>query len=621
MTTSYDVEEMVAGSTMPGRDSDGYQTWNPSVGIYHKPAAVKRESYGGIIAAFQDIQKEANNTVKSYPENFAGIIAAIQDLIISGKSPGSDAGEKPPGGDINIDIDTGIPEWIETEKPLNGQLWFDTRQGRLFVWVDDDWYQTNGADGLPIITEEDTPPSIGRVVPGQFWYEKSEGNLFIFVGDYYQSDGSISDNPTDRPIWKLVAELDNPHLQTTATLPLAIERDAIIAAAAGDTILPEILANEFRVQKDYNQWIFASLFSLEESVIENRDSAVVIGELPPDAPKQGQLWYDTESLELSVWYEDDDSGQWVPTSVAYSFDDQLVPLEAAIATETRHREQAIHHLEQLINNFDAVDDTEIKALDARITEVEGEVTTANSLVNTFVQYDTYNTHISQLASRVNSLETATPDYSTLITKVEAADEHTALQAAIDSKVTQSQLQSVADLIPSVNSFVTANDITAAINNITVEYLPRTGGVLTGSFQLDKSDTSKPGIDFSSASYNSRQAFKFAANAQTEAYTTFGTTSDPWEYAWDFASDEDFCWIYNDTNKVFSITKEGPACSTLYLGDIGDNTNNGRVIHNKIDVKERLNTYQTAMENIRQAVSSSTDYDSLKSGLLTALANV
>ena len=131
----------------------------------------------------------------------------------------------------------------------------------------------------------------------------------------------------------------------------------------------------------------------------------------------------------------------------------------------------------------------------------------------------------------------------------------------------------------------------------------------------------PSLDFSGASWYSKCAFQFTANAPTPADTKFGTTENPWEYAWEFGADEDFCWIYNDTNKVFSITKEGPACSTLYLGDIGDNTNNGRVIHNKIDVKERLNTYQTALEGVRQAVSSSTDYASLKSGLLTALANV
>ena len=62
---------------MPGRDAEGFQTWNPSVGIYHKAAKPKRESYGGIIGALQDNQARAGQVVKSYPENFAGIIAAI----------------------------------------------------------------------------------------------------------------------------------------------------------------------------------------------------------------------------------------------------------------------------------------------------------------------------------------------------------------------------------------------------------------------------------------------------------------------------------------------------------------------------------------------------------------
>ena len=104
-------------------------------------------------------------------------------------------------------------------------------------------------------------------------------------------------------------------------------------------------------------------------------------------------------------------------------------------------------------------------------------------------------------------------------------------------------------------------------------------------------------------------------------STFGTTDNFWEYAWNFSAEEDYCWIYNDTNKVFSITKEGPACSTLVLGDFGDNTANGRVIHNKIDVKERLNTYQAAFEQMRQGVSNATDFDSLKANILSALASV
>ena len=117
-------------------------------------------------------------------------------------------------------------------------------------------------------------------------------------------------------------------------------------------------------------------------------------------------------------------------------------------------------------------------------------------------------------------------------------------------------------------------------------------------------------------------FKLQALAPSaNNFSTFGITDNLWEHAWQFASDEDFCWIYNDTNKVFSITKEGPACSQLYIGDFGQNNNNGRVISNRIDVRDRLTTYQSAFEQIRQAVSSSTDYESLKSGLLTALSIV
>ena len=74
--------------------------------------------------------------------------------------------------------------------------------------------------------------------------------------------------------------------------------------------------------------------------------------------------------------------------------------------------------------------------------------------------------------------------------------------------------------------------------------------------------------------------------QALAQHSLELTDKMWEYAWDFSSEEDFCWVYNNANKVFSITKEGPACSTLYLGDFQPNNNNGRVISNKIDVKER-----------------------------------
>ena len=169
---------------MPTENAEGMDVWNPSVGIYHKPAAVKRESYGGIIGALQDQHVRATGLTRYYPENFAGIIAAIQDLGEISYKPGAEEGEKPPGGEIIIDPDTGFPIWIITEKPQNGTLWFDTRQGRLFIWIEDDWYQTNGADGIPIITNDSTPPGVEHVVPGQFWWDSAHNSLYIFDGSY-----------------------------------------------------------------------------------------------------------------------------------------------------------------------------------------------------------------------------------------------------------------------------------------------------------------------------------------------------------------------------------------------------------------------------------------------------
>ena len=290
MTTSYDVDEQSTNaSAMPGRDSEGFQTWNPSVGIHFKPAAKKRESYGGIIGALQDLQTDSGNTVKSYPENFAGIIAAIQDLTLAGKKPGSDTGDKPPGGDIIINPDTGVPDWIITEKPLNGQLWFDTRQGRLFVWEEDDWYQTNGADGLPIVTNDGNAPGVDYVVPGQFWYDAFNNNLYIYAGESH-TDGT--------PVWRLIADLDQDFLQTTATLPLSVMGPRIADAKLIDDLkyIPTDDVSLFEVQKDYNEFLFAYLSNLDAG-LQGIEPVYVSDEPPAQADVQaGQLWYDTESL-------------------------------------------------------------------------------------------------------------------------------------------------------------------------------------------------------------------------------------------------------------------------------------------------------------------------------------
>ena len=303
MTTSYDVEEASVGQH-PTYDSKGHQVWNPSVGIYHKPAAVKRESYGGIIGALQDVAVAGGFRTKAYPENFAGIISAIQDLTLSSSKPPVYPDVKPPGGIIIIDPNTGLPDWNVIEKPLDGDLWFDTRQGRLFVWVEDDWYQTNGADGLPIVTTEGRPPLTANIVPGQLWWDAYDSEMYIYDGT--QDAGE--------PLWRLVTGQGKDAFQTTGTLPLvkATMQPRLESIQPTDILPLPIDLEQMNTQEDYNGWVFTALQALEQEFEEY--DPVTIGIDPPPVPREGQLWYDTEALELSIYYEDDDRGQWVPTA-------------------------------------------------------------------------------------------------------------------------------------------------------------------------------------------------------------------------------------------------------------------------------------------------------------------
>jgi len=626
VTTSYDVDATSSGNVMPGENAEGMQTWNPSVGIYHKPAKRKRESYGGIIGALQDDMARAGLVVKSYPENFAGIIAAIQDLAEGEYRPGSDTGPMPPGGSINIDID-GFPIYIESPNTKDGQLWFDTRQGRLFVWVEDDWYQTNGADGIPIITDDSVAPSVENVVPGQFWWDRGHNALYIFDGTYVLPDGTITLNPNagGDPTWKLVYDTDGDAglIQTTATLPLSVVGPRV-TSLEDYTYLPDVDLSEglMQVQKDYNEWVFEALVNLDKGLEDHQP--VYVGEEPPentleDPLPAGTLWYDTESLELSIWYLDDDAGQWVPTSVAHTYDEDLDVVRSSIAAESRQRNIEVNAIYERLNSIDISDAAEITAISERLLAIEADIEAIPTVdLDPYVQQTTFDNTTIQFNRRIHALETAAPAYTPSMADALEAD----LLAVISTKASKADLNAVQASIPDVSNFATQSYVGTTIGNIITDFISRDGGTIKGSFKVEKQDYALPAFDMSGASWHSRDAFKLAANAPVSGYTsTFGTTDAMWEYAWNFAAEEDFCWIYNDTNKVFSITKEGPACSTLVLGDFGDNTANGRVIHNKIDVKDRLNTYQAAFEQMRQGVSNATDFDSLKANILSALASV
>lgn len=593
----------------------GYQAYSSRAGAYYEPGK-RADNYAGIITALQENIVSGGGLLKSYPENFAGIIEAIRDLRLGEYQPGSDSGNLPPGDSIdNSDPDNPI---YVPGLHVNGQLWFDTRQGRLFVYIDGDWVQTNGADGLPVLLPQ--TPVGDAVVPGQLWWHTLEEKLYIFSGTWIDTDGELvaAKNVTSdhTPVWKPIEGVGGGS-QTTATLPLI----ATITEEPSVQALPSIDMSSMSNQNDYNEWLYDALVSLDSELADI--SAVEVGETAPDTPAVGQLWYDTSSLDMSIWYDDGQSQQWVPISVVYSYDEDIANLTNQIRIERSERKAKLAELAQRITDFDLADNNQI-------VKLQQDINAINHRINVLPTYDLSGlaskqdvlADIQNVINQIDGVRNTLPDLNDYQTKVEAGADYQSIQDDLGLKASIADLNDVENLIPDVSSFVTAADIQQAIANISTDFLPKTGGRLSGSFVLSKSDTTAAGLDFSETASNGKNAFKFATYSPGSSNTlTFGTTSNLWECAWKFAAEEDFCWIYNDTDKVFSISKDGPACSTLYLGDFAPNSTNGRTLLNTIDLRERLTTYQSALEDIRRNVTAATDFNSLKSGIVSALASI
>jgi len=603
----------------PTYNADGIQTWKPQPGEYYKYGLRQRESYGGIVAALNDVKAAGSCGVpKSYPHNFAGIIAAIEDLAdCLAQGNNIDIGDKPPGWEIIINIDGSIDGgW--TEFPQDGNLWFDTRQGRLFVAIDGQYWQTNGGDGLAYVS--DTIPFQQPVI-GSTWYDTYNKILYVW---------------TTEGVWEAVRGEEDV-AQTTATLPLAFKQRLTKGGGNGASILPDDFPTsedwpdilppfnlpDQNVQADYNEWLLWAMLRVGEATEYN---TINFGPNPPpeDQLQPGSMWYDTNALELSVWYSDGDSNQWVPTSVSYQYDEQLARIENQIATETAERAYEIQQTKTDVNREINIVKSGLENLDFELREA---ITNALELIEIpEVDLQPYSTVQSLLTTRTE-LEAKIAEFKghleaeLLLVKNNLSAVDTDLINTINSKVTPEQLANVKAAIPNISQLTTEATVDSKIAGITAAFLPRTGGVLNGRFELRKDDIGLAGLDFSRQASDGRHALMLKAMRSGDNTISFGTTETEGEVAFTFDDDEDFCWIYNDTQKVFSVDRNGPAANNLILGDFYPNDINGRRLRNKIDVRDRLQTYQTAFEQMRQGVANASDFDELKATLLTVLASV
>ena len=600
------------------------------------PAQYTQGSYQGIIDAFNQVRENQGEVKRGYDANYRGIIEAILDLRKWGQAGD---GSQPPGWVPEYDQDGNIIGGDYLPVPDNGTIWFDERQGRLFVWIDDGWYQTNGGDGLPHLGEN--PPA--TEVPGAFWYSETAQILYIYNGSE----------------WTAVSA---PAGVSTAALLLS---DATRSARSTNRPhLPDTSA--LGTQSDLNKWIFDALEQLENEIESTSGKfQVYMSDTPPDSATEGDLWYNTTSLQMLIRYDE----AWVASAIPLVLDDSFLDLSNTVEINrdvaAAGVADALNQIEQLANRpervftlgYDANEDG-IQLLDSKgssqliklrgagginvdVTNqgVQIDASSITNSLNTLEQTVASGANLNALDGRLSIVEgnvgtllntpvvnpTSFADLSATVAGLPTASDVSGrlslLGGTLEGQVSMNNHRILNVGVPTQNTDAARKlDVDNLKSYADSTYLTKDAPSVSG-FSIQKSDTQSPVFDFTNGAYNSIEALKMRTLGGTDNITTFGTTETPWEYAWKFGSEEDFCWVHDTTGKQVSITKDGLAAKSLTLGTFLPNDDCGTVVMNKIDVGESLAKHKEALQTIKAALIVSTSYEEFKLEVLQTLNTI
>jgi hypothetical protein len=229
--------------------------------------------------------------------------------------------------------------------------------------------------------------------------------------------------------------------------------------------------------------------------------------------------------------------------------------------------------------------------------------------------------IKELEDRIAAVDSKELDLSSLATHgeleegiAEVKESLISLHKSTEIYVDQ-RIDLVKETIANKDDLLTKDEIKKKFDSLDKKlknrkYLSQKGGDIFGRFEIKNSDVELPTFDFSATASDSQKALRFKSNTGEQTVVDFGTTDSFWEYAWEFSSREDFCWK-GANGKVFSIDRDGAACTKLLIGQFSSNNERGRVVHNHVDVGERLHAYQKTFDGLRAALANSEDFDTFK----------
>ena len=583
-------------------------------------------NFAAVVDAVNTVNVTNHREPKAYPSNWEGIVEAIRDLGTIGNI---DAGDYPPGWSPIYDDDGIVIGGDYDNIPSNGELWFDARQGRLFIYEDGAWYQTNGADGLTSVGT-DLPE---REVIGGLWYNTTNNSLYIFDGTHWSIVGGTT-------------------AFDSASLGL---REATKNLFNGSThYLPE--AGAIHTQEHANVYLLRSLFALDSSLwstnerIDNlpEDRETRFSSLAPVTDVQlGDFWQNTDDNTLHIY----DGNSWVETAVSQD------EINAAIATIQGFQAQTTQELEALRSDL-----TDVEALDRKsytlVTSNDSNV--IHQQIPAIHLKDEDNLTVGVEIRGVDGIETAAEGNRIEVKGTELLADINAIKAdylrEADKQLLSNEIQSIQDQIDSIDS-PTVADFSALTDRVGLlptdidlsGRLSVNGGVLFGNLSMSSKRIVEVGeplnptdaarkrevdnlqlhiaqtyfqkngghlenvslvnpnvdaatLDFSGQTSYGVNALKFKSHGGAN-YATFGTNGNSWEYDWNFSGNEDWSWTHSQSGKSTSINKDGIATRQLLIGTLGTNNANGRVISAPIDVGQKLSTHGADIQTLKEQVAS------------------
>ena len=307
---------------------------------------------------------------------------------------------------------------------------------------------------------------------------------------------------------------------------------------------------------------------------------------PPSESEEGDLWYNTNKLQMLVRYD----GAWVASSIPMVLDESFITLsnqvEANRVTSANAVNSAVNLINQVANrpervfglgydtNEEGIQLTDSKG-DSHLVKFSGQ-----NGINIDVTHEGINVDASALNDALTALQQTVAsgdNVSAIADRVSTVEANvgTLLNAPTVSPASFQALSTAVSNLPSLDDVsgrlsvlggtlqgaLTMNsnrilDVGVPINNTDAarkvdidnlksyadgEFLRKNLGII-GHLAISKSDVARPVLDFSANASNGQQAMKLRTFGGTGNFSSFGTTENQWEYAWNFGSEEDFCWV-------------------------------------------------------------------------------